>query len=191
MLPDGWGLVGLAIHGLTPHGNRYCRAFGASRWDAPGKVGQGCAANGASARQGVGLRGGAGMMGSARGGVGHCVSRGRWCSTADAVRVMEDVLSRRVKHLAILFRSLTRRRVSQAAKPRLGEMIPLALGVRFQEERGFLSWACESACAVTPSDGRKTRSGARHTQLSTRVCSPRLEGGGTMYSLSSQCVRIK
>ncbi len=40
LLPGGRvEMVGIAFHGLTPHGNRYCRAFGAFRWDAPGQVG--------------------------------------------------------------------------------------------------------------------------------------------------------
>ncbi len=30
-------MVGFAFHGLTPHGNRYCRAFGAFRLDGLGR----------------------------------------------------------------------------------------------------------------------------------------------------------
>lgn len=63
LLPDGWGLVGLAFHGLTPHGNRYCRACGASRWNwRPCQAGQGCAVNGANVSQRMDLRGGTGYL---------------------------------------------------------------------------------------------------------------------------------
>lgn len=50
------------------------------------------------------------------------------CSTTDVVRAMRDGSSRRLKRLAILFRSLTRRRLSQAAKPRLDGIIHLMVG---------------------------------------------------------------
>jgi hypothetical protein len=33
--------VGLTIQGLWPKGNRYCRAYGASRWDCAGPGGMG------------------------------------------------------------------------------------------------------------------------------------------------------
>ncbi len=50
------------------------------------------------------------------------------CRTADAVLVMADGLSRRVKRLAVLFRSLTRRRVSRRGWAGLDGMIYLMAG---------------------------------------------------------------
>ena len=58
MLLDGWGLVGLALHGLTPHGNSTVALSALLDGMRPGRREQGCAANGACARQGVDLRGG-------------------------------------------------------------------------------------------------------------------------------------
>ena len=52
----------------------------------------------------------------------------RGCRTADAVLVMADGLSRRVKRLANLFRSLTRRRVSRRGWAGLDGMIYLMAG---------------------------------------------------------------
>ena len=60
--------------------------------------------------------------------VGYCARDPPCCSTTGVVRAMGDGSSRRVKRLAILFRSLTRRRLSQAARPRLDGRTRLMVG---------------------------------------------------------------